>query len=82
MKSVCYLLFKSSIISQFNYCLIVWVCFGFGRGLNNIINGTHERALSIVYQDKKISFETLLKLDKFVSVHMRNTHIWLLKWFK
>ena len=44
-------LFKSFIISQFSYCLIVWICHG--RGSNNKINNIHERALRIVYQDKK-----------------------------
>ena len=29
----------------------------FGRGLNNKINDIHERALWIIYQDKKISFK-------------------------
>ena len=41
------MLFKSFIISQFNYCPIVWVCHG--RGFNNKINNIHERALRIVY---------------------------------
>ena len=40
------MLFKSFIISQFNYCPIVWMCHG--RGLNNKINNIHERALRIV----------------------------------
>ena len=39
------MLFKTSIISQFNYCPIVWMCNG--RGLNNKIN-MYERALKIV----------------------------------
>ena len=77
IKSVCYLLFKSFIISQFNYCPVVWMCFG---GLNNNINKTFERALWIVYQHKKFSFEILLKRDKFVSIHIKKplifgTHI-------
>ena len=64
------LLLKSFIISQFNYCPIVWMCHG--RGLNNKINNLHERALRTVYQDKKSSFETLLKHDKSVSIHVKN----------
>ena len=43
-----------------------------GRGLNNKINNIHERALRIVYQDKKSSFETLLKRDKSTSIHVKN----------
>ena len=64
------MLFKSFIILQFNYCPIVWMCHG--RGLNNKINNIHERALRIVYQDKKSSFETLLKRDKSTSIHVKN----------
>ena len=64
------MLFKSFIILQFSYCPIVWICSG--RGLNNKINNIHERALRIVYQDKKFSFETLLKRGKFVLIHMKN----------
>ena len=63
------MLFKSFIILQFSYCPI-WMCFG--RGLNNKINNIHERALRLVYQEKKFSFETLLKRDKSVSIHMKN----------
>ena len=45
-----HMLFKSFIISQFNYCPIVWMCHG--RGLNNKINNIRERALRIVYHGK------------------------------
>ena len=44
------------------------------RGLNNRINNLHERALKILYQDKKSDFETLLKNSKFVTIHVRNLH--------
>ena len=64
------MLFKSFIISKFKYCPIVWMCHG--RVLNNKINNIHERALRIVYQDKKSSFETLLKRDKSTSIHVKN----------
>ena len=43
-----------------------------GRGLNNKINNLHEGALRTVYQDKKSSFETLLKRDKSLSIHIKN----------
>ena len=70
IKSVCYLLFKSFIILHFNYCPIVCMCSG--RGLNHKIKDIHERALWNVYQDKNFSFKTLLKRDKFVSIHIKN----------
>ena len=44
------------------------------RGLNNRINNLHERALRIVYQDKKLDFETLIKNDKSATIHVRNLH--------
>ena len=43
-----------------------------GRGLNNKINNLREQALRTVYQDKISSFETLLKRDKSVSIHVKN----------
>ena len=43
-----------------------------GRGLNNKITNLHERALRTVYQDKKSSFEALLKHGKSVSLHVKN----------
>ena len=64
------MLFTSFIISQFNYCPIVWMCHG--RGLINKINHIHERALRIVYRDKKSSFETLLTRDKSMSIYVKN----------
>ena len=66
------ILLKTFITSQFNYCPLVWMCHS--RGLNNRMNNLHERALRIVYQDKKSDFETLLKNDKSVTIHVRNLH--------
>ena len=43
-----------------------------GRGFNHKIKDIHERALWNVYQDKNFSFKTLLKRDKFVSIHIKN----------
>ena len=53
-----------------------------GRGLNNKINNIHERALRIVYQGKKSSFETLLKRDKSTSVHMKDLQHLVTELFK
>ena len=64
------MLFKSFIISLFNFCPTARMCLG--RGLNNKINNTHERALQIVYQLKKSSFKTLLKHDKSTPIDMTN----------
>ena len=53
-----------------------------GRGLNNKINNLHERALRTVYQDKKSRFETLLKHDKSVSIHIKNVQYLATEIFK
>ena len=64
------MLFKSFIISLFNFCPTVQMCLG--RGLNNKIKNTHERAFQIVYPVKKSSFKTLLKHDKSMPIDMKN----------
>ncbi len=58
------------ITSQFGYCPLVWMFHS--RGINNRINKIHERALRIVYQDYKSSFEALLKKDESFTIHERN----------
>ena len=40
-------LMKAFITSQFSYCPLIWMFHS--RNLNNKINGTHERALRLVY---------------------------------
>ena len=65
-----WILFKTFIMSQFNYCPLVWMCHS--RGLNNKINNIHKRALRIVYQDKKSNLQDLLQKDKSVSIHMKS----------
>ena len=64
------ILFKTFIMSQFNYCPLVWMCHS--RGLNNKINNIHKRALRIVHQDKKSNLQDLLQKDKSVSIHIKN----------
>ena len=61
---------KSFIISQFNYCPLIWMMHK--RGLNNKINHIQERALRIVYNDYSSTFEDLLNKDKSVTIHQRN----------
>ena len=40
------------------------------------------RALRIVYEDKKLSFETLLKREKSTSIHMKNLQHLVTELFK
>ena len=42
---------NKAIMSQFNYCSLVWMCHS--RGLNIKIKNIDKRALRIVYEDKK-----------------------------
>ena len=67
------ILFKTFVTSQFDYCPLVSMCHS--RTLNNRINNIHHRALRIIYQDKKSSFEELLQKDKYVSVHIKICNI-------
>ena len=58
------------ILSQFGYCPLVWMFHS--RKLNHRINTLHKRALLIVYQDSKSSFEELLAKDESFTIHERN----------
>ena len=64
------ILFKTFVTSQFNYCVLVWMCHS--RNLNNRVNNIHHTALRAIYQDKKSSFGELLQKDKSISVYMKN----------
>ena len=61
---------KTFIISQFNYCPLVWMFHN--RMLNNKINNLHKRSLRLVYKDKKLTFHELLDKDDSVTIHQRN----------
>ena len=63
-------LLKAFVVSQFNYCPLVWMFHT--KELNNRINSLHEKALRLIYQNRNLSFDELLKLDKSVSIHYRN----------
>ena len=71
---------KSFITSQFGYCPLIWMFHS--RTLNNKINSIHERALRITYNDRKSSFEELLRKDNTVSVHHRNLQLLATEIFK
>ena len=73
-------LMKAFIESQFGYCPLVWMFCG--RQENNQINHLHERALRIVYNDYKSTFENLLELDNSVSIHHRNIRLLSIELYK
>ena len=64
---------KAFILSQFNYCPLVWMFHS--REINNRINHIHERALRIAYKDKHSTFHELLTKDGSVSIHHRNLQV-------
>ena len=74
---------KSFITSQFGYCPLIWMPHS--RPLNNKINSIHERALRITYityNDRKPSFQELLRKDNTVSIHHRNLQLLATEIFK
>ena len=74
------LLMNSFLTSQFNYCLLTWMCHC--RTMNNKINRLHERCLHIVHSDKTSSFEKLLEKDGSVTIHTRNLQTLATEMFK
>ena len=63
-------LMKAFILSQFQYCPLIWMFHS--RSLNNKINRLHERALRLVYKDNNLSFDQLLHKDNSYTIHHRN----------
>ena len=74
------MLMKSFVISQFNYCPIIWMYCQ--RKSNNLINRIHERALRIAYNDYVSDFNTLLAKDNSVTIHERNIQALTLEIYK
>ena len=64
------IIMKTFIISQFNYCPLVWMFHN--RTLNHKINKLHERALRLVYNEEVLSFQEMLDKDGSVTIHHRN----------
>ena len=73
-------LFKAFVVSQFNYCPLVWMFHT--KESNNRINNLHEKALRLIYQNRNLSFDELLKLDKSVSIHYRHLQYLLTEIYK
>ncbi len=71
---------KAFILSQFNYCPLVWMFCD--RTLNNKINHIHERALRITYKDMRSDFDTMLLRDNSVPLHIRNLQLLMTEVFK
>ena len=74
------LLMKSFVISQFNYCPLLWMYCQ--RQSDNLINKIHERALTIAYNDYTSDFKSVLEKDCRVKIHQRNIQALALEIFK
>ena len=74
------MLMRSFVISQFNYCPIIWMYCQ--RKSNNLINRIHERALRIAYSDYVSDCNTLLAKDDSVTIHERNIQALILEIYK
>ena len=74
------MLMKSFIISQFNYCPLIWMYCQ--RNSNNLINRIDERALKIAYDDYVSDFHSLLEKDNSVTIHQKNIQLLTLEIYK
>ena len=74
------LIMKAFINSQFGYCPLIRM--NHSRALNNKINRIHERALRLVYRDKKSTFDELLTKDNSVKVHIKNLQVIVTEMFR
>ena len=59
--------YECFFLSQFNYCPLTWMFHN--RLLNHTINRLHERCLCVIYNDGYSSYDELLNLGNFVSIH-------------
>ena len=62
-------LMKTFVISQFNYCPLVWMFHS--RKLNHRTNSIYERTLRVTYQDYQSTFLQLLQKDNSVTIYQR-----------
>ena len=68
------------LTSQFSYCPLIWMFHS--RRINSKTNSTHERALTVKYQDNMSTFQELLNKNNFLSIHHRNWQVLTTEKFK
>ena len=64
------ILHDSFILSQFNYCCLVWIFCS--KTLQNKINQIRKRALCIVYNEPNLNPDKLVELDNSTTIHIKN----------
>ena len=74
------MIMQSLIMSQFGYFTLIWM--NYNPSLNSNINRVHERALRIVYRDKKPTFKEILEKDNSVNVHVENLQVLVTEMYK
>ena len=74
------ILMQSFIISQFNYCSLIWMFND--RMINNRINRLHARALRLVHRDKESTFVELLRKSNDLTIHQKHIQKLALEMFK
>ena len=52
------------------------------RTLNNRINNIHERELTIIYNDSKLTYDELLHKDNLFTIHERNIEAQAIEMYK
>ena len=74
------MIMQSLIMSRFGYFPSKWM--NYSRILNNSIKKIHERALRIVYWDKKSAFKEILEKDNSVTVNVKNLKVLVTEMYK
>ena len=64
------LLYNSFILTNFNYCPLIWMFCG--KTTNDKVNSVHKQALRALLHDYTSSFEELLHRNEEVTVHEKN----------
>ena len=64
------ILYNSFILSQFNYCCLVWMLCS--KTLQNKITQIEKRPLRIVYNEPNLNLDKLVELDKSTTIHIKN----------
>ena len=64
------IIYNSFILSQFNYCCLVWMFCS--KTLQNKLNQIQKRALRVVYNEPNLNLDKLAELDKSTTIHIKN----------
>ena len=64
------ILYNSFIVSQLNYCCLVWMFCS--NTIQNKINQIQKRALRVVYNEQNLNPDKLVELDKSTTIHIKN----------